>query len=202
MSSEAPRTRDKILQSTLALLEAGEVQSVRMSDIAKRAGISRQALYLHFRTRAELLIATTRYVEEIHDVDARLLPSRTAKTGLERLDAYIESWGEFLPKIHSLAKALIVMGETDSEAAAAWDDRMQAMRSGCAAAVKALKRDKQLSPQHTVEQATDILWTLMSFQNWEQLTQTCGWSSAAYGKKLKQIARSVLVVDAGAGAKP
>ncbi|MDO8289125.1 MAG: TetR/AcrR family transcriptional regulator [Parvibaculum sp.] len=185
------------MQSTLALLEAREVQSVRMGDIAKRSGISRQALYLHFKSRAELLIATTRYVEDIHDVDARLLPSRTARTGLERLDAYIESWGEFLPKIQGIAKALIVMSETDSEAAAAWDDRMQAMRSGCAAAVKALKRDKQLSPQHTVEQATDILWMLMSFQNWQQLTQACGWPPATYGKKLKQMARSILVVDAG-----
>jgi AcrR family transcriptional regulator len=195
MSSNGPTTRERILQSTLSLLEAGEIRTVRMDDIAKRAGISRQALYLHFKTRAELLIATTRYVEEVHNVDDRLRASRTARTGLERLDAYIESWGEFLPHINGLAKALIAMSQTDEAAAAAWGDRMQAMREGCAAAVQALKRDKQLSRQYKVEEATDILWTLMSFQNWVQFTQQCGWTEEAYGKRLKQIARSILVTE-------
>ena len=49
-----------------------------MTDIVKTAGISRQAVYLHFPTRAEFLIATAQHLDEIENVDARLEPRRTA----------------------------------------------------------------------------------------------------------------------------
>ena len=84
----APETRTRILKAALALLEASQGEGVRMSDIAKRAGITRQALYLHFSTRAALLIATTYYLDEVKGVEERLVASRTAQTGVERLDAY------------------------------------------------------------------------------------------------------------------
>ena len=78
-----------------------------MADIAKRAGISRQALYLHFRTRADLLIATTLHLDEVNRTEERLVASRTAATGLQRLEAFIEAWGSYLPEIHGVARALL-----------------------------------------------------------------------------------------------
>ncbi len=192
MSSTERDTRNRILNAAWRLLEAGDGRAVRMSDIAKAAGISRQAVYLHFATRAELLIATTRYVDEKKDMDARLVASRTAKTGLARLEAYIEAWGQYIPEIYGVAQALMAMQDTDEEAAAAWADRMAAMRHGCKAAVEALKRDGDLSPEHSVTQATDLLWTLLSVRNWEHLTQECGWSQKRYIDGMKTLARKVL----------
>ena len=72
MSSSQNQTRTRILAAALALLESSGGQEVRMQDIAKAAGVSRQAVYLHFKSRAELLIATTLYVDEIRHVDARM----------------------------------------------------------------------------------------------------------------------------------
>ena len=66
--------------------------------------------------------------------------------------------------------------DTDEAAATAWADRMQAVRHGCKAAVKALKDDGKLTPEYSVKQATDILWTLLSVRNWEQYRQECRWS--------------------------
>ena len=60
MSSHAPDTRTKILQATRQLMEERRGLGVRMSDIAKAAGVSRQAVYLHFDSRIELLSATTK----------------------------------------------------------------------------------------------------------------------------------------------
>jgi len=108
MSSTAPDTRQRILQATLELLEESRGQGVRMSDIAKRARISRQALYLHFETRAKLMIATTFYLDELKGAQGRLLPSRTAKSGVERLDAYIEAWASYLPELHGAARAQVI----------------------------------------------------------------------------------------------
>ncbi len=193
MSRDDPDTRTRILQAAWDLLEERRGQGVRMSDIARRAGISRQALYLHFPTRAELLIATTHYLDAVKDTDARLAPSRAAKTGIERLDAFIEAWAAYLPEIHGLARAFLAMRDTDTAAAAAWDQRMRDMREGCAAAIVALKRDGMLSPAYGPKQATDILWTLLSVRNWEQWTLRCGWSRKRYLTTMKSMARRLFV---------
>ncbi|MBT3990005.1 MAG: helix-turn-helix transcriptional regulator [Rhodospirillaceae bacterium] len=72
------KTRARILDAARKQLEACKGGEVRMTDIVKTAGISRQAVYLHFPTRAELLIATAQHLDEIENVDARLEPRRTA----------------------------------------------------------------------------------------------------------------------------
>jgi len=195
MSSEKSDTRTRILQAALNLLEASAGRGVRMSDIAAQAGISRQAVYLHFATRSELLIAATHHLDRLKGADARLEPSRLAASGIERLDAYIAAWGQYIPEIYGVARALLAMKDTDDAAATAWDDRMQAMRQGCDAAIFALDRDGKLSADHAPDEATDILWTMLSVRNWEQLTMECGWSQARYINTLKCVARRVLVAD-------
>ncbi len=195
MSSKKPDTRNRILNAAWKLLEAKHGKGVRMTDIAKRAGITRQALYLHFGTRSELLIATTHYLDEVKGVEERLVPSRTAQTGIERLDAYIDAWGSYIPEIHGVAKALLAMKDTDEAAAEAWDDRMQAMRQGCEAAIGALNSEDMLVPDYSPKQATDILWTILSVRNWEQLTIECGWPQERYIETLKSLARRFFVAE-------
>jgi len=195
MSSTKIETRGKILRAAWKLLEADQAKSVRMSDIAKEAGISRQALYLHFPTRAELLVATARYLDQVKNVDERLATSRTASTGMERLNAFIEAWGNYIPEIYGVAKAFLAMKDTDDAAALAWNDRMQAVRKGCEAAIKALKKDGALSSDYSTKQATDILWTLLSVRNWEQLTIDCGWSQTRYIETTKLLAERVLLSE-------
>jgi AcrR family transcriptional regulator len=195
MSSDAPETHNRILKATLLLLESGEGNAIRMSDVAKQAGITRQALYLHFNSRAELLIATTHYLDQLKGSAARLAASRSATTGPERLDAYIEAWGGYIPEIYGLAKALMAMSDSDAEAASAWNERMEDMREGCAAAINAIKRDKLLSPGLPASQATDLLWTILSVRNWELLTMERGWSQKKYIKTVKTMARRLFVVE-------
>lgn len=194
MSSDKSPTRDRILKSTWSLLEAGGGNKVRMSDIAKAAKVSRQAVYLHFPSRVELLVATTRYLDEAHDIDRQLDLSRSAVAGPDRLAAWIETWGNYIPKIFGVAKALMAMKESDAEAMTAWNDRMQAVRHGCAAAIESLHTGACLRGDLTKDEATDILWTLLSVRNWEQLRYECGWSQERYLERMKVIAAQTLTV--------
>lgn len=164
-----------------------------MTDIAKAVGISRQALYLHFPTRAELLIATTRHIDSVKNVDARLADSRAATSGRDRLASFIRAWGGYIPEIHGVSVALRSMRNSDAEAAAAWDDRMRAVRHGCAAAVEALAADKMLRPDLNKEVATDLLWTLLSVENWESLVRDCGWPQTDYESQIKRLAEAALL---------
>ncbi|MFQ5624750.1 MAG: TetR/AcrR family transcriptional regulator [Paracoccaceae bacterium] len=193
MSSKISPARERILKSTWALLERGDGGEVRMSDIAKAANVSRQALYLHFENRAELLVATTRYLDEIHNIEDKLRASRSATSGIERLNRWIEFWGNYIPTIYGAARALLAMKDTDEAALIAWNDRMQAVRDGCAAAVTALDSEGRLTPGLNAKEATDLLWTLQSVHSWEKLVKECRWSQVQYIEQLKRVAAQVLV---------
>jgi len=193
MSSNEVSTRDRILKSAWTLLEQGGGSAVRMSDIAKQANVSRQAVYLHFPNRADLLTATTRYIDEVHQTDAMLVGSRTATSGTERLEAWIDDWGNYIPLVYGVSKALLAMKDSDPEAAAAWNDRIRAVRDGCKAAVLALSRDNVLHPDFTEEEAIDFLWTLQAVRVWEQLRHECGWSQDTYLRHIKAAAFRTLV---------
>ena len=164
-----------------------------MADIAKETGISRQAVYLHFASRAELLIAAVHYKGQVLDVESRLAPSRRSRSGPERLDRYIEFWGNYIPEFYGVAKALLIARETDDAAAEAWDDRMEAMKHGCRAAIDALHADGRLAPDWTRPKATEALWALLLVPAWEALTMGCGWSDKEYTRKMKLIAGQTFV---------
>lgn len=193
MKDEKPSTRDRILNTTLDLLQSGGGGAVRMSDIASKVGISRQALYLHFPNRADLLVAASRHVDAENEIDRRLVPSRTATTGRERLDAWIEAFGNYIPVIHGVASALLAMKDTDKAAMTAWNDRMLAVREGCAAAIDALATDEELTAGMTRDEATDWLWTLLAVRNWEQLCRECSWSQDRYVEVMQQTAARALI---------
>ena len=193
MSSQDLETRTRILKATVQVLEKHQGRGVRMSDIAKATGISRQAVYLHFASRAELLDAATRFVDDKLDLQARLAPSRAAKCGAERLALYVEFWGHYIPEIYSVAKALLLVQDSDEAAAAAWRDRMSAMRDGCRAVIDALQADGNLAPEWTADTATDMLWTMLSVPNWQQLTDECRWSNQQFVERMKiLVARALL----------
>ena len=195
MSSEKSETRTRILDATVRMLEKHGGRGVRMGDIAKETGISRQAVYLHFASRTDLLVSAIRYTGDILDVDRRLAPSRAATSGVERLRLYIEFWGNYIPEIYGMAKALMMAQDTDEAAAAAWRDRMLAMRDGCRAAIDALHADGMLAAGWTRPKATDALWTMMLVPNWENLTIECGWSTKDYIRWMNTAAQRTFVKE-------
>ena len=196
MSSSASDTRTKILQATRQLMEERRGLGVRMSDIAKAAGVSRQAVYLHFENRINLLSATTKYVDKINGLEDRLKAVSDADSAVGMLDAYIDVWGNYLPEIHGLAGALFSVRETDDAAEMAWEECMSSHRAGCAEIIAALKSEGKLADGWSDSAATDMLSTILSFQTWEQLTSECGWPTSQYIEAMKTTLRRTLVKPA------
>jgi AcrR family transcriptional regulator len=188
MSSEQIETRERILQAAVRKLEESGGRGVRMGDIAKETGISRQAVYLHFATRTDLLIAATLYRGDMLGVEDRLAPSRAADSGVERLRLYIEFWGNYIPEFYGVAKALMLAQDTDDAAAAAWRDRMLALRDGCRSAIDALHADGMLAGEWNRPKATDTLMAMLQVPNWEYLTIECGWSTQEYIRRMQRLA--------------
>lgn len=187
MSSTEKNTREKILDATWKLMEERRGLGVRMSDIAKAAGVSRQAIYLHFDTRTALMSATAIYVDEVKGLDARLQTVLSASSAVEALGLYVEVWGNYVPEIYGLAKALLAARDTDEAAAVAWDERMACLRDGCREIISELAEEGRLLPDWTHDEAVEMFWTILSFQTWEQLTVECGWSVDEYTRWMKML---------------
>lgn len=180
-------------------MEQRHGQGVSMSDIAKAVGISRQAVYLHFATRTELMIATTNYVDEVKGLNARLTQFQAATTGIELLEACVEVWGNYIPEIYGLAKALLTTRETDEATAAAWNGCMGGLREVCRETIEALDREGILAPAWSRKEAIEMFWTMISINNWEQLTVECGWSTSQYINRMTSLLKRSFVDEAAVG---
>jgi AcrR family transcriptional regulator len=174
-------------------MEERRGRGVRMRDIAEATGVSRQAVYDHFGTRAKLLVATTHYVDEVRGLEERRRRFQAATIGVERLEAYVEFWGNYIPEVYGMAKALLAARETDEAAAAAWDDRMSAVRESCRRTIEALHRDGMLATEWSRDESVDLMWTMLSIRNWEQLTIECGWSTGQYVGRMQKLLKRTFV---------
>jgi AcrR family transcriptional regulator len=166
-----------------------------MRDVADAAGVSRQAVYDHFGSRAELMVATARYGDEVRGLDERLRGYRAAVGGVERLEEFIEFWGNYIPEIHGIARALLAAREGDRAVAAAWDDRMRVVQEACRDIVGRLERDGMLAPNWSPGQAGEMLWSLLSIANWENLTLERGWPVDLYVSRMQELTKRAFVRD-------
>jgi AcrR family transcriptional regulator len=193
MSSKKKDTRKRILEATWRLMEQHKGQGVAMGDIAKRAGISRQALYLHFKTRTELMVATVQYVDGVKNLDERLNQLNASGSGVELLERYIETWGNYIPEVYSLAKALLNTRENDEAAAVAWSGCMTTLRDICRQVIESMDNEGTLDHEWNQDEAVEMLWTTVSIHSWEQLTIECGWSTMKYIDRMKVLLLNALV---------
>jgi AcrR family transcriptional regulator len=87
------RTRRLLQQALLQLLGDEPLSKLTVSQIAARADVSRQAFYLHFSSKEELLLS---HVDDVFDqIRAAALPSPTRPVGLrELLASTFAAWAE------------------------------------------------------------------------------------------------------------
>jgi len=193
MSSEEIDTRSRILSATWQLLELNKGKGLSMGAVAKASGISRQAVYLHFASRTELMIATMHYVDEVKGLQQRLAQFESAGSGAELVELCVEVWGNYIPEIYSMARAMMLNRDADEAMAAAWNEGMQCLREVCRQAIDMLESEGKLAQEWQADVATDLLWSLISINQWEQLTIDCGWSQSDYITHMKALAKRVII---------
>ena len=104
-SRSATETRTAILDAARALFEAEPYSAVGMEAVAKKAGVSRQAIYLHFASKADLLTALHRRINEL-DVEPVMRKVWKCPDAVRGLDAFVGSSAQAIPKFMGLFDAL------------------------------------------------------------------------------------------------
>lgn len=179
--------------------QAAHAHEVRIADIAKKAGVSRRSVYVHFGSRTGLLVAMVQHFDAGGILDRLVQQVFDAPTSLDALDALAHLHAEYSPVAYPVASVLMMGRHRDEALRAAWDDRMEARRDVYASVVQWLERDGLLSPEWAIEAATDMVWALTSWQLWEQLVVDQGWSKERYAHYLRTALRRVITLDKSQG---
>lgn len=114
-----------------------------------------------------------------------------APTAVEALDAIVTLHAEYHPVIYPVAKVFLSSRHDDPPIRAAWEERMESRRKLYHEVVEWLDREGLLAPQWDIE--TALLWSLTSWQVWEQLVVDRGWSKEDYRGHLRSVLRQTLV---------
>ena len=194
-------TRERILQAARALLEQDGDAVPSMSAVARAAGISRQALYLHFPDQAALLVALVAYADEREDLRAGAAAVESAPDAAAQIRAWagMQSWRN--PRIAPLARALDRARHTDQPASQAWRDRTGNRMRGAIAIARRLRSEGRLHRSWTTTDAAALLWELTSFRVWDDLVNEAGIAPGRYVEVITATALNALAAPVGGGGR-
>jgi AcrR family transcriptional regulator len=190
MSRNSSRTQ--ILDAALALITKRGEAGVTMAEIGKAARVSRQAVYLNFADRGDLLLSLVRYVDEKRGLAQELQRLINAPTGLAALREMVSIQARMNPGVWAIARAMDAVRRTDQAVERSWQDRLKSRREGCRAIISRLARDGALRKDLPANAAADILWSVTSLRTWEDLVLQRGWTAAQYEERVHRLLQLTL----------
>ena len=147
-----------------------------MADVAQAAGLSRQAVYLHFPNRAELLFALLIGIE----LDKAAAGVATAPSARAALTALVARLAELHPR------AWPVMRASTPDVI---DDRL---RDGTYTLAERFRAEGALAPYLSIGAAGDLLAALLSLSVWKELVINSSWDSARYKSHIAFLAAAAV----------
>ena len=196
-------TRERILSAAWQIArERGSVEFT-LTEVASLAGVSRQALYLHFDNRAGLLIEMARRIDTRTGFVSRIAATRK-RPALHGFRRVLRLWYDHLDEILPVARALEAAAITGAEGAKAYDDRMQAWRETLRISIAALHDARLLRRAWTVDRATDWVYARTQPAAYEYLVRQCGWpANAVTDRTIRSLLAELLTTTArGAAREP
>jgi AcrR family transcriptional regulator len=181
------RTRRRILEAAWNLIVVRGEAGFTMAHIATKAKISRQALYLHFADRAQLLDALVRYADEKRGLAGAIQHIVDAPTAREALDRMVSLQARQNPRIWAIALAFEAVRRTDKAAQRSWQGRQARRLDTCRTIIERLRREGELRPTLTMEEATDLLYVITSLRMWEDLVLVRGWTADEYQERVTRL---------------
>ena len=179
-------TRGRILAAALAKVRDNHGASLTMAEVAAQAGVSRQAVYLHFADRTALLAALVRHVDEAPAAKvaaiARAPSARAAVAAMVALQAADN------PGLWPLTRIFDNLRYGDPAVEAVWQDRQTRRLHLCLAIAQRFQEEGALAPHLSLDTAADLLGSLTSLCLWEDLVIGRGWSGERYRSHVTYLA--------------
>lgn len=183
-----PSTRSRILDATWELItEQGT--ALKLSEVAARASVSRQAIYLHFGDRSSLLVALLEHMDDALDLGDALAAVHAAPDGRSLLEAAMTLNTTFWAQVLPVAQVLEAAQHDDEALGAAWRDRMRFRQATFRAMIEELAARGELDDDWTVDDAAATLYAVAHFDTWRELVIEVGWSDDQYVDAMTRLLR-------------
>lgn len=189
-----PETRRRILEAAWDLLEKrGPI--VTIADVAESAGVSRQAIYLHFGDRAGLFVALVDHVDvSLGSADMRAHVFG-APTGTESLRRFITTLSWYTAKIDVVSYFLESAQYQDPGLRAAWRNRTNRRLDIIRTIVERIAAEGHLAKGYTVDTAVELIYAVTLPGVWRELTRELGWPQEQYAEHLTQMVQRAFIKE-------
>ena len=193
MSSKRAQTRTQILDAARVVFEEHGYQGAGLEAVAKRAGVSRQAIYLHFPSKPELLTAL-----HLHIFDTDVLPAverhpvTASMTALEVLDANVAVDVEVASTVWRIHEALSTARRQHPEVEATLRPRDEERYREVVDIGRRLEKEGELPPGIDVGTFADMYWGLMNVGTYRNLVVERDWSLDAYEHWVRRTIRLLI----------
>lgn len=187
-----PSTRDRLLDAAWSQATEKGVAALTLAAVGARAGVSRQAVYLHFANRASLLVAMARRIDETSGFRRQLAEAHDLPP-IEGFDRLLRLWFDYLPTIIDVALALEAAQLTGGDGAEAYRDRMQDWWAGIHLAVDRLAETGCLARRWTPQRATDWVWTSIHPATYHHLVTERGWTHSDASTQIIELLQRELL---------
>jgi AcrR family transcriptional regulator len=195
------RTRAAILDAAWQLLEEQGGPGFTMAEVSRRAGATRRAVYLHFASRSELLMALHEYGNELLDVAGSLRPVFEAPDAVTAIEEYAAHVVRMHPRILAINQVVVYGRHTDPDLKALYDLGIEAWLGCCRALMQRLADEGRLAEPWTVSTAADMLLALMRDELVETLAVERSWPPQQFTTLLATLFRRTFVGEAAPAAQ-
>ena len=190
MSSGRPQTRMQILEAARATFEEVGYYGAGLEAVARKAGVSRQAIYLHFPSKVELLTSLHLHIFDTDVVPVlERHPVTEASTALDVLDATISVHLEVASEVWRIHEALVMARRQYPEVDATLRPREEQRYGELLDVAHRLEREGALPPTMRAGVFADILWGLINVGTHRALVIERGWSLAEYERWVRDTVR-------------
>jgi AcrR family transcriptional regulator len=188
VSSGRADTRAAILTAARAQFEEQGYFGAAMEAVAKKAGVSRQAIYLHFASKADLLSALHLHIFET-DVQPALErhPVWTAPSSLDALDASIAVDAEVASKVWQIHETFVMARRHHPEVDDTLRPREAERYAEIARLARWLKDEGVLAPGTRASHLADSYWGLTSTGTFVNLVIERGWSLDRFKRWVRDL---------------
>lgn len=196
---KARETRRKMLAAARDLFVEHGYGATALQDVADRAGVAVQTIYFTFGTKRALLkevvdVAIAGDDEPVATMDRPWFhEALAAPTAAEQIDLHVAATVAILGRVAAIIKVLDAAAAADPEIAAAWPDGDDPRATVQEALATALVAKPDARQGLSAEEATDMLYGVLSPELYLVFTSGRGWSAEQWGAWSTRVLLAELV---------
>ncbi len=187
-------TRLRIILAARSLIDDMGYPNVSLDEIAVKAEVSRQTIYVQFGSKLGVLEAMIDYVDQVGLKD--LLAVLDAATDpVEALHSLIRLDLQYVHENMKLFRTFRAQAVSDSDFRTVLADRMQNRKNGIRGLMEWLHREGKLTENWSVNEATDWVFSVESFHVYDDLVNNCGWTLEHMNRRMLEMIDTMLLAN-------